>query len=238
MKNVHPNYACQHCGVKKKTINSLKNHIEAEHKESIPCPECGVIYKTQASLNQHIKRVHSDQSALQCSRCDYKTNITGDMKAHYERTHTEIGQETCEFCGEVFKNLKNHLERTGCGQEGESVSCHYCGKHYPTKVACQFHISWKHEKIRKEEACEFCGKCVINLKRHLQNTSCGKSNVQKKKVSCTMCDKTFSNTDAMKTHIKRIHENIRDKVCQQCSYTTYCNYNLRLHVTKMHQSKA
>ena len=164
-------FDCEVCGVEKKTTCALKNHIESEHKESVPCPKCGMIYKTQAIVNRHILRVHSEKERFKCSQCDYRTNISWDVKAHYERNHTDTYLNPCEFCGNIFKDLKRH-------------SC-----------------------------------------------------LAKGRIPCTKCDKTFPHTNEMKLHIKRIHENVKNKACEQCSYRTYSGFNLRLHVKKMHNSK-
>ena len=176
MKNSHPKFACEMCGVKKKSGDALRNHIEAKHTENLPCPECGIVYKTKVTLNQHIVRVHNEKNLFQCSECEYKTNVKGDLKVHFERRHTEIRQVTCQFCGGVFKNLKNHLDRTGCGGAG----------------------------------------------------------IQKEKVPCDQCQKTFYNKYDLDAHVKRIHDAVRDKRCTECSYTTYKTYNLRLHMAKAH----
>ena len=177
MKINHPSHICIICGEQKFTKAALDTHIESQHQGNVPCPFCGKEYTTKASLNLHIGRCHGDKETLMCTKCDYKTNVKHEMKGHYIRRHTELNKQTCESCGEVFKNLKGHLERTPCGGQGY---------------------------------------------------------LERKKVPCIQCDKTFSNTSKMREHIKIIHGNVKDKICSLCSYATYSNYNLKLHVSKMH----
>ena len=171
----HPSYKCSFCGENKFTKSSLDNHVESQHLEDVPCPHCGMTFATKASLNLHIDRIHNDNEPVKCTMCDYKTNVPMEMRQHFKRRHTEETLKNCEFCGEIFKDLKNHLRRTNCGGPSE-----------------------------------------------------------RKKVPCVHCAKEFSSGDKMREHVKRIHEGVKDKFCSQCSYATYSNFNLKLHITKMH----
>ena len=175
MKTNHPSHICTICGEKRFRKYDLDQHMEAQHSGGVPCPHCGTNLATQFILNQHIKRFHEDNEIQECTKCDYKTSLPNEMKQHYKRRHTDEMLETCEFCGDVFKGLKKHLIRTGCGGQ---------------KIA--------------------------------------------KNVPCNQCPKTFSSKIEMRTHVKRIHENVKDKVCPHCSYATYSGFNLKLHVSKMH----
>ena len=171
----HPSYKCSICGVNKASKASLDNHIESQHQEDVPCPHCGMTFATKASLNLHIDRIHNENEPVKCTLCDYKTNIPMELRNHFKRRHTEETVQNCEFCGEIFKDLKKHLSRTNCGGPPE-----------------------------------------------------------RKKVPCVHCAKEFSSSDKMREHVKRIHEGVKDKLCNQCSYATYSNFNLKLHITKMH----
>ena len=116
-KNDHLQHTCDLCGLKFNTKLALQNHKAAKHEEHIPCPQCGVMFATKYTLASHIGTTHGEFALQKCSECDYSTRNASEMKKHFERKHTENLQETCEFCGSVFKNLKKHLQRTGCGQE-------------------------------------------------------------------------------------------------------------------------
>jgi uncharacterized C2H2 Zn-finger protein len=167
---------CPICGLDFKKKN-LPYHIESKHKENIPCPHCGLQFVTQVTLNKHIDRLHSEREAEKCQKCEYKTKVQQEMKKHWKAMHTERTQQTCEFCGEVFKKLKEHLKRTGCGN---------------------------------------------------------KEPLQRERVPCPRCQKTFTHKPDLAIHIKQIHEGVKDKLCPHCSYSTYSSYNLRLHVSKVH----
>ena len=180
-KKNHPKvFICHVCDISKDDKRKLDYHIEAEHQEDIACPQCGILCRTQMLLTAHIKRDHLEKVFLEkvsekCAKCDYRTHLPIEMKGHFKRRHTDATKETCQHCGEVFKGLRKHLMRTGCG-----------------------------------------GEMVI------------------KKEPCSSCDKVFNFKQALKMHVKKAHEKVKDKHCQYCSYETYSSFNLKLHVTKMH----
>ena len=73
------------------------------------------------------------------------------------------------------------------------------------------------------------------LKQHFRATMCGKDVDDRKVIPCPKCPVTnFRGNTHLKRHIREIHEGIKDKHCPQCSYTTYSSYNLKMHVSKVH----
>ena len=42
----------------------------------------------------------------------------------------------------------------------------------------------------------------------------------------------------LRDHVKNVHEKISDRHCPYCSYATYKQYNLKLHITKVHMGGA
>ena len=172
----HTSYVCNICGISKPTKPALDHHTEAQHSEGVSCHYCGKHYSTNLACRIHIERTHEISKQFLCSKCDYKTTAKGSLDRHFNRVHTERLQKPCVFCGEIFKDMKRHLERTLCGQEG----------------------------------------------------------VERVKVPCPQCDKTFSERGRMLIHMKRIHTGTRDEVCDQCNYATYSKFNLKLHIAKVH----
>jgi len=172
----HKDFVCTFCGASKASKSALHQHIESHHKENVPCPHCGLMLATQQNLSLHIRKMHEGVYE-HCSKCDYKSKHPENLRFHYQRRHTDELHVACEFCGKIFKDLKGHMARTGCGGNGE--------------------------------------------RRNLN-------------IKCSECDKTFVSRQKMVEHVKRIHRGVKDKVCSHCSYATYTNFNLRLHVSKVH----
>ena len=176
MKVNHISYDCKICNIPMTSASTLSVHMQS-HQEKMPCSYCGKEYNSRIKLSSHVIRTHGEE-IFKCSNCDYKTKVSAQLKTHFKRRHTEQMQAPCESCGEVFKNLKKHLERNTCGAMGQD------------------------ERV---------------------------------KVPCKLkCGKTFCDNDKMMNHVRNIHGNTKNKVCSQCSYATYSNFNLKLHISKMH----
>ena len=202
-KKEHPNKTCDECGMKFSRIQSLKNHVLAKHTEDIPCPHCGVMYATKYTLASHLGRAHGEFESQKCSECDW-SGVAADLKVHFRRKHTEDLQETCEFCGEVFKNLKKHLERTGCGQENfvkEKIPCPHCAKTFSLDTHLKMHIRNIHNSV-KDKMCPHCSYSTYsnyNLRLHVSKMHLGANLV---KQPCPHCDKETTNVEY---HIEIYH---------------------------------
>ena len=158
--------------------NSKKEQVYFHTSTILICPHCGMQTSSPKILGQHIRMLHTG-AFHKCSNCEYQSRRKGDIKLHYMRRHTEQLNTTCQFCGKLFKEIKDHLKTTMCGKD---------------------------EDDREKTTCEQCGKIVQNRNK-LQ-------------------------------HIKLVHNIVKDKKCTQCSYVTYSNFNLRLHVSKVHMGKS
>ena len=178
---------CDKCSDTFATLIDYRKHLKKKHqqnqnfihkKENLPCDHCGKTYSGKISLYIHIQRVHEDHEQKKCPECDYETGIPRYMENHWKRKHTDALEKTCEFCGKVFKKLKDHLKKGSCG----------------------------------------------NADGH----------IKVERVPCAQCDKSFSSKDKRREHIKRIHIGEKGKKCGVCNYASYSNFNLKLHVSKMH----
>ena len=69
------------------------------------------------------------------------------------------------------------------------------------------------------------------LKRHWENTKCG-GKLKTGVFTCDICNKQLTTERGLKKHRKLLHLKAKDKQCEMCSYSTYSNFNLRLHITK------
>ena len=47
----------------------------------------------------------------------------------------------------------------------------------------------------------------------------------------------FCSKEALKRHTNNIHLNLKDKLCPHCDYKTHVNFNLRIHIMRVHEGK-
>ena len=175
----HPYHICSICGIVTHSKPALNHHIESPHQDNSFCYDCGLSFKSKTSLKGHINRIHSNNEIKKCSKCDFQRPTNAQVKAHFKKRHTDDTKGICQYCGEVFRGLKEHLQRTGCGGE----------------------------IIRAD------------------------------KIPCVQCIKTFSSRKGLNRHLKEIHKGVKDKQCENCSYSTNSGSNLKLHISKVHWGK-
>ena len=199
----HPRHTCDVCGEKKFTATALAIHIESKHQDDLPCPQCGLMFATKTSLNHHIGKNHGQYEIIQCEKCDFTTRVAAIMRNHFKRKHMADMKQTCDVCGETFKELHLHLSRTACGKSERKYNCDQCEKTFFTRPSLKQHIQRVHNTVRVKD--KFCSQCSYstysnyNLKLHV--TSAHHGNILVKQV-CPYCEKV---SKSLSYHISVYH---------------------------------
>jgi hypothetical protein len=186
---------CHICGKEFKKKSTLKHHIKAKHeKEQLPCPYFGESFQEMLT---HIKNIH-ENSVEKCSLCEFQTRRTYSLNLHMRNIHSDVKLKTCEFCGEVRKDLKKHLERTRCGQninveKRKDVVCEECPAKFTTIQSLKKHIKYIHLKVKNMECsqCDYKTYSGYNLKIHVTKMHEGKKCIEKE--TCPVCLKVVTN---------------------------------------------
>ena len=203
LKEEHPGHTCDICGDKKFTATALSIHIESKHQDDLPCPQCGLMFATKTSLNHHIGKNHGEYEIIQCEKCEFTTRVASIMRTHFKRKHMADMKKTCEVCGETFKELHLHLNRTACGKSDKTFHCDQCDKAFFTRPSLKQHIKRVHDTVRVKD--KFCSQCSYstysnyNLKLHV--TSVHQGNILVKQA-CPYCDKV---SKSLSYHISVYH---------------------------------
>ena len=157
-----------------------------------------MIYNAHASLNMHIARVYGEQEIVKCTKCDFQSRRKSYVERHFKRKHTQENQKACQVCGDVFKDLKTHLKRTGCGGEVEKIQylCDLCSKTFWSKDTLTKHIKGIHKKIKDRKClqCSYATYSTCNLRLHLSKMHGGPSMA---KTICPHCVKETTNMVTM-----------------------------------------
>lgn len=132
----------------------------------------------------------------------------------------------CPICKKRnLYNLKSHMITHG---EREYLNCPDCPKIFARQNTLDYHQRTTHKGLPdpKEVLCYQCGAALrtnSQLNRHL------KSHLEYKSYACDQCDKTYKRSDALKTHIRNTHLNIREFVCTDCGLAFFNNRLLTNH---------
>ncbi|RXG73124.1 Zinc finger protein 91, partial [Armadillidium vulgare] len=181
-----------------------------------------------------------DTEKLQCTKSS--TRIKIDEGIHMQ------DEDPTTLCNEKFQNVGNNRLETKILSENESNSdigaslkekttkktnfkCEYCDKIFSKKWNWSQHMG-THDLSLRHYKCEHCAKSfsysstyVRHLKIHSENNT--------EVFSCLTCFKSFKSKAALKHHMKRIHEKIKNFVCNLCSKGFFdknvYNYHMRLH---------
>ena len=118
-------------------------------------------------------------------------------------------KKTCEICGEVFTkqgSLNTHVMTLH--QNLKSVKCRLCLAEFDSRPEIEEHIASFHGEEVEEEKIETRSEELINMKKLKKPLN---------RVSCDQCDQTFCSNHSLKTHIRTVHENIKDFSCNVCN---------------------
>lgn len=211
---VHERTMCHDCGMHFESFDEFYNH-SFDHKESFICNKCGAEFKEQRFFRNHVSRMHPENSGLSlavCQQCGKTYSSKESLKLHIKYYHE-----------------KNFVP----------LVCSYLDCSFTAKQDSDIrrHIASVHEKSL--EKCQWCGKFVKKIKQHLKINQCNLPEEERVKTiprnECLVCHKMVSKINFRK-HMRTMHGegNQRTFHCERCSYKTNVKYNLKLHVSKVH----
>lgn len=118
-----------------------------------------------------------------------------------------------EFCEKKFVNqarLKHHVDYTHSTNHIEI--CEVCSKTFRTKNAIEEHMKTHSRKAEDRIRCEICGHFLADLKsynRHVKNHG-----TEQLDNVCSYCGKKSPNLNALKKHVKYVHEMTKSYQCR------------------------
>ncbi|GAB6029861.1 hypothetical protein CHUAL_005570 [Chamberlinius hualienensis] len=199
------------------------------------CKHCSKGYVKANDLYNHL-RVH-EQSTIrfECQHCDYKTNNRTCFSGHMINRHQmdihgnlrpkDLQCPQCSYMCSVNFQLKNHIYLV---HSVKKKVCDGCGYRCQSKATLEKHKRLVHSNA-KPLMCETCGyraKIFADLHRHMRVHFCSK-------VTCDICGATVS-ANHLTVH-KKIHSNNpKPFACHICTFTSWKNWNLKVHLRSVH----
>lgn len=165
-------YACDVCGLKYKTSNSLTKHKRKHSNDKrYECEHCGEKFLHWASRRNHVYLKHTGERRFECHYCSEKFYQRGKYNVHLRR-HTNELPFQCDFpdCNKKFITnvaLKNH---SVCHSGERNHACEVCKKTFGRKKSLVIHM--KIHTGEKNYICPVCNKAFIQnhvLRTHMKS---------------------------------------------------------------------
>jgi len=250
------------CQVRVKKEKELKKHIDTNH-ENLGLEWCLVCSLFVLNMEDHNKLQHEIQLNFQpiygicegqlCSweECDFMSTSSTHMAGHMKKKHGTYIK--CEPCGKKFQNIEEHIRKFHPTKDSLKCDVDYCDKVFSSNRALRTH---KYTHTRERVKCEVCGVEVSKIRQHMRFVHekdlrylCDQSGCQlrfpsnvhlqrhlkqvheKERERCTICKKKVSN---LKSHIKLVHDKIKDYQCPECEKNFQTRSHLKKHVSLIH----
>lgn len=167
-----------------------------------------------------------------CPVCS-KTYV-GDMDRHMDQ-HFNGACYQCYVCGREYQNsydLVKHVKSKHINA-GDEFFCDICKTHplFETKASIEDHMKNKHCAAPTEPSAMTCPTCGKEFSARKKFTAHVYGHDKSKWKPCPFCNKTFR---CLNRHIRDMHFNIRNHVCDICG-SAYKQWNtLKEHIEIRH----
>uniref|UniRef100_A0A182PQC3 C2H2-type domain-containing protein n=1 Tax=Anopheles epiroticus TaxID=199890 RepID=A0A182PQC3_9DIPT len=184
-------------------------------------------YATWGELLRHTKELHGHYKIfVQCPVCETKLRTKVTLVQHMDM-HQNPDKYRCEVCGEVYQNMKEHMQNK---HEERQFSCDQCGSKFPFKKRLVVHMKKMHAE--KDVTCDQCQKSFTKYTIEDHRRS-----VHMDRFVCEHCPKTFKIRFRLHKHMQEHDKSLRISTsvpCPTCGQVMGDKYILRQHIKHMH----
>ena len=208
-----------YCGKSYNIMKSLKMHVKEIHEKTHLC-HCGKSFDDKETLKRHVKLVHEGT----CSICEKNHDEKKD-----DKDKTKIFE--CSECNTNFDNNCVLIKHAISAHEGKKLVECFKYNHKTGMIICHMSALKEGEKPNKCLTCDKSFSSYYCLRKH--GKQCGK---EKKRIQCSKCDKKLTK-NALKLHMKTVHERIYPFLCNTCGYKATYKAVLKNHIALVHEGK-
>ena len=168
------------------------------------------------------------------------------MRKHIQGVHEGIRTDycKCDSCGKSFSRsdyLKTHMKIVHQGLSiPRDFQCESCGRSYQTKSILNKHIKTIHKsKLQKKSAISNEGhskyKCDSSEKTFSNTQSLSIHSKKVPKNRCHLCGKSFTLLVRLTTHLLTVHKGQKEYKCESCGKLFSRTFNLKTHIHTVHE---
>ncbi|XP_035904951.1 transcription factor grauzone-like [Anopheles stephensi] len=227
----HFHLGCEMCPYMSETVPDLFQHYRQEHKTTGYVQCCNRKFFRRARLLEHLG---AHLGSIVCDICGKVFRNTFSLELHkLDHDAPDARQFKCDQCSFSFHklyHLKQHKKRH------ERVRCTICGKVLAGELGLKGHMQKMHGNDNKQ-ICPTCGKefrCNLAMERHLK-AHLGTLTIER--VQCDQCDKWFDSKLNLRSHCKRVHDEMGPIQCDECQHISPNRRALVNHKVRAHGQK-
>ena len=238
---------CLHCGLEFSETTLLETHIISVHASLMTEPK---IKSSKIHICNICQYSSKKSSRVKDHMASHKP-CPMDMSVHVKINSNAVHH--CNICGNGFKKSSQLESHKPCPKDksvidyieqpndGFGVICKQCDKLFATTTTVKHHIRMIHQghyaKLTEDPSwkvkciCGDCGKGFpdpYQLKRHVFTHSGSKP------YKCTQCDKYFTAMGSQRSHIKDVHQQIKNVTCEECGLAMFNRTRLNAHIRQEH----
>lgn len=184
-------------------VKCVRKRRKSDSLVRFECDICGAILKNRAILIKHMRWKHIPSAKkFQCKLCNAAFVQQLLLDIHHNRTHLDIKEFVCSYCGRSFKT-KDQLKCHTYSHTGEKpFKCSFdgCTKSFRTRSNRETHFRTHAEEKPMKCSVEGCGRrfnYVIDLRRHKYRSH----RIFVKKYPCPICNEMFPENSFLKSHM-------------------------------------
>ncbi|XP_043645822.1 transcription factor grauzone [Drosophila teissieri] len=234
------------CGRKFHLRKTLAEHVLVhKNPEHFTCSQCGRVFPDSRSLDVHeqthtnpeVKAEPKEKRVYQCEKCPKSFTTKAAIEYHHVSKHVPKSEfkYSCPECNKKIpteRKLKEHLRYM---HDPESaIICDKCGKTLRSQTNLKKHHELEHSDEPRPKPdpvqCEICGtwlRHLSGLKQHMNTVHEPPGGEHR----CHICNKTSTNSRALKRHIYHNHLCERKFKCGMCEKAFKRPQDLREHTS-------
>ena len=241
-------------------FQDLKMFEHSDYFPTVHCEDCYLKFESQNELEKHKARSHVFSSVfsfldLSSEDQNFKSRAGGeplksDVKIKQKHVHVHKERFYCSVCYRRVNccrryRLKLHIQQKHPEAEVLTIGCSKCDKKIQ-HVTCDKHGSFEifcdsKDKILEESKPSPIAPDTLRpeneSKLYLEKSSREKSPPKKIQLQCDLCPYKAGWAKRLESHMKNVHENVKQFFCSLCHHATFFKANLEKHI-KIHKNDA